>query len=181
VASGPRQSTRSSAQRNGTRWIPEASSDTYSSVPRTTPSKIDELLPWNVAIGMPGIHMVASRQLCRFNGLILLPMRAGRVMAIGAHRSRECVSSDAGASAVPDWLYPGNSLRRCLIGSPSMHGTRSSTLRLLPRNPETHGRALRWQSTLVGKPQVEASTPLAVIVQRMSGKDEPVERLGASD
>ena len=31
-------------------------------------------------------------------------------MAIGAHRSRECVSSDAGASAVPDWLYPSNSL-----------------------------------------------------------------------
>jgi hypothetical protein len=34
---------------------------------------------------------------------------------------------------------------------------------------------------LVGKPQVEAPTPLAVIVQRMSGKDEPVQRLGGSD
>ena len=37
--------------------------------------------------------------------------------------------------------------------------------------------APRWRGYLVGKPQVEAPTPLAVIVQRVSGSDQLVNEL----
>ena len=40
-----------------------------------------------------------------------------------------------------------------------------------------HELAPRWRGYLVGKPQVEAPTPLAVIVQRVSGSDQLVNEL----